>query len=347
MSTVRTKKKKKMRTGDKVMLTIAIIMIVVAVLALAVIALMNSSIFQDSQVGEGGFNNSYATDESIRDKQVNFLLCGVDKDKGRGTNLTDVIMVVNYDISAKKVNILQIPRDTVVDEDKYPTGGTHKINAIYNQSIKKYGNKAGINGLVTAINENFKLPIDHYVTVTMEDFRGIVDALGGLEITSDYAFTSVDGYKIKKGTQLMDGQTAEAFVRERKHVPGGDATRQKNQRVFLSALMDRLLEATAADLAKMVPTLVGMVGTDMTPNTILEFAKMAQGLEKSNIIFHSLPGKYGSYDGYSVFSMNAEKTAELLNQYFRPYSDPVAVSELGIKQVFDTTTVEDDAQPMQ
>lgn len=133
-----------MRTGDKVMLTIAIIMIVVAVLALAVIALMNSSIFQDSQVGEGGFNNSYATEESIRDKQVNFLLCGVDKDKGRGTNLTDVIMVVNYDISAKKVNILQIPRDTVVDEDKYPTGGTHKINAIYNQSIKKYGNKAGI-----------------------------------------------------------------------------------------------------------------------------------------------------------------------------------------------------------
>lgn len=68
--------------------------------------------------------------------------------------------------------------------------------------------------------------------------------------------------------------------------------------------MDRLLEATAADLAKMVPTLVGMVGTDMTPNTILEFAKMAQGLEKSNIIFHSLPGKYGSYDGYSVFSMS-------------------------------------------
>lgn len=39
------------------------------------------------------------------------------------------------------------------------------------------------NGLVTAINENFKLPIDHYVTVTMEDFRDIVDALGGLEIT--------------------------------------------------------------------------------------------------------------------------------------------------------------------
>ena len=344
MSTVRTKKKKKMRTRDKVMLTISIIMIVAAVLALAAVALMNSSIFQDPNVGLGGWTNDHKTDASIRDKQVNFLLCGVDKDQGRGTNLTDVLMVVNYDIAAKKANILQIPRDTVVDEDKYPTGGTHKINAIYNRSDKTNG---GINGLVTAINDNFKLSVDHYVTVTMEDFRDIVDALGGLEITSDYEFTSVDGYKIKKGTQLMDGQTAEAFVRERKHVPGGDATRQKNQRVFLSALMDRLLDATAGDLAKMVPTLVGMVGTDMTPSTILEFAKMAQGLEKENIVFHSLPGRYGSYDGYSVFSMNAEKTAEMLNQYFRPYSDPVAASELGIKQVFDTATVEDDAQPMQ
>ena len=352
MSTVRTKKKKKMKTKDKVMLIVSVVMIVVAVTTLLVVAMMNSSLFQDVQ-GGGGLTGSYATAPEIKEKTVNFLLCGIDRDptkKDRGTNLSDVIMVVNYDIAAKKVNILQIPRDTYVDTNKYPTGGPGKINGIYNQSIKKYGDKAGINGLVKAINENFKLPIDHYVTISMDAFRDVVDTLGGVEIELEEGFStsswSAKRFTFKAGKQKINGEQAEALVRERKNT-GGDFGRQKHQRVFLTALMDRLLAASTSELVKMMPTLVSKVKTDMTPNMILDFARVAQGLQKSNIVFHTVPGRTGTYNGYSIFSIDKQSTADILNQYFRPYSDSVPVQELGIIQPLDgKNTIEDEPHAM-
>ena len=246
MTADKVKKKKKMKTKDKVMLIISIIMIIVAGLALAAVVLMNTGLFS-----EGDLNASMATKPEISHLTKNFLVCGYDTDNEkknlsyRRNHMADVIMVVNYDISAKKVNILQIPRDTYID-DKYPTGKTNKINAVTNQSEKKGG---GIEGLATVINETFDIPIDYYVTITMDSFRGIVDVLGGIEIDSPTAFTSNEGYKIKKGKQLMSGQIAEAFVRERKN-NGGDFGRQRSQRIFLSALMDRLLDASTGELTK-------------------------------------------------------------------------------------------------
>ena len=336
-------KKKKMRTRDKVLLTVSIIMIVLSVLALAGVLLMNTSIFQDPTF-QGGTTNSFATPNSIREKTMNFLICGIDYEEGRSGKLTDVIMVANYDIAAKKINIMQIPRDTYI-ADEYPTGKTNKINAIYNQK------KGGINVLMEAINENFDLPIDHYVTITMDSFRNIVDALGGITVDSPFAFTR-KGQKIVKGKQLMDGKKAEVFVRERKLLPNGDADRQRSQRAFMSGLMDKLLSASAGDLAKMVPTLIQKVKTDLTAAQIIDLATQVQGVQKSDVVFHSIPGSFGMYrvssgQRLSVFSMNKEKTAQLLNEYFRPYSDDVPAEELGIIQIFDKVTVDDDNQTME
>lgn len=347
MTADKVKKKKKMKTKDKVMLIISIIMIIVAGLALAAVVLMNTGLFS-----EGDLNASMATKPEISHLTKNFLVCGYDTDNEkknlsyRRNHMADVIMVVNYDISAKKVNILQIPRDTYID-DKYPTGKTNKINAVTNQSEKKGG---GIEGLATVINETFDIPIDYYVTITMDSFRGIVDVLGGIEIDSPTAFTSNEGYKIKKGKQLMSGQIAEAFVRERKN-NGGDFGRQRSQRIFLSALMDRLLDASTGELTKMMPTLLGKVTTNLTLAEMLDLAKQAQGPEKSNIVFHSAPGSSGSYkvasgQKLSIYSLNKALMADLLNQYFRPYSDDVPAEELGIIQVFDKVTVEDTQEAM-
>ncbi len=344
MSEIKVKTKKKMKTKDKVLLIVSIVMIVVSALALAAVVLMNTSLFEDPNVGSGGMTQSFVTPEPIQEKTMNFLICGIDYTTDRSsTRLSDVIMVANYDISAKKINIIQIPRDTYV-ADKYPTGKTNKINAIYNQK------KGGINVLMEVINDNLGLPIDHYVTVTMDSFRGIVNALGGIEVDSPFAFTR-KGQTIVKGKQIMDGEKAQVFVRERKLLPNGDADRQRSQRAFLSGLMDELLQATPGELAKMIPTLITEVKTDLKATEMIDLAKQVQGLQKSDIVFHSTPGSFGMYEvssgqRLSVYSMNKEKTAELLNQYFRPYSDPIPAEELGIIQIFDKVTYEDDAQNM-
>ncbi len=329
-----------------VMLIVSIAMIAISILILVGVVVMNSNPFSDGELAQ-----SMTTQSEIVHMTKNFLVCGYDTDADSGyafrrNKLADVIMVVNYDITAKKVNILQIPRDTYI-ADKYPTGSTNKINAVTNQSEKKGG---GITGLATVISETLNLPIDHYITITMDSFRDVVDALDGIEIDSPTAFTTVDGIRIKQGVQIMDGKTAEAFVRERKN-NGGDFGRQRSQRIFLSALLDRLVESSTAELTKIVPTLLGKVTTDMTLSQLLELATQAKQLEKANIVFHTAPGSSGMYRvssgrNLSVFSMNKELMANMLNQYFRPYSDPVPAEEIGVIQIFDKVTVEDDNQSM-
>ncbi|MBQ4153052.1 MAG: hypothetical protein IJD11_01730, partial [Oscillospiraceae bacterium] len=128
-----------MSTRDIVMLVVSIVMIVVAVVVLAGVVLMNSNLFS-----EGELTQSIATQSEIVHKTKNFLIVGYDTDQESGyayrhsLKLADVIMVMNYDITGKKANILQIPRDTYI-ADEYPTGKTNKINAVTNQSEKKGG----------------------------------------------------------------------------------------------------------------------------------------------------------------------------------------------------------------
>ena len=75
MSAAKSKtKKKKMKTKDKVLLTVSIVMIVLALLALAGVLLMNTSIFQDPNIGEGGMTNSFATPNEIKEKTYNELI---------------------------------------------------------------------------------------------------------------------------------------------------------------------------------------------------------------------------------------------------------------------------------
>src|SRR5699024_10159884 len=102
--------------------------------------------------------------------------------------LTDVIMVVQIDLETGSVSALQIPRDTWVGTNVSETG---KINAVYGLS--------GIDGLAEVIYDRLLIPIDHYVTVDMDGFIAIVDAIGGVTITIDETFT-LEGVTFTPGT---------------------------------------------------------------------------------------------------------------------------------------------------
>lgn len=82
--------------------------------------------------------------------------------------------------------------------------------------------------------------IDYYFRLNFSGFTGIVDALGGITVDNDVAFTK-GNYTYPVGKVQMDGKMALTFARERYSFVDGDIQRGKNQLKVISAIIDKAL----------------------------------------------------------------------------------------------------------
>lgn len=322
------KEKPKTSLKDKIIIIILSVVIAVSLLCVAAVFLLNSSFLAERR-STGGIDNpngaieeEIATPPEAKGKTTNFLICGIDyqRESGRG-KLTDVIMVASFDVEAKSVEILQIPRDTYIGED-YPTG---KINAIYGQ--EKNG---GVDGLSKRISRTLKLPIDHYVTINMDSFINVVDKIGGVEVDVPKRIV-LEGVIIEAGPQTLDGKHAEIFVRERKSYSNGDLGRMEMQKLFLKSLVNKMFSLGTTKMIGLATTLIDEVTTDLTLAQMLSYYQDFTKVNKDNgINFHVLPTTSAKNKDLFVFSIMKYPAADMLNTFFRPYTEDVSADELNV-----------------
>jgi anionic cell wall polymer biosynthesis LytR-Cps2A-Psr (LCP) family protein len=204
--------------------------------------------------------------------------------------------------------------------------------------------------LVDTINSQFQLSIDHYMTIGCNDISNVVDALGGLPCYVPQSVNAPGHYgydprkpTIKKGQHTLTGKEAEWLVRDRHSYAEADIGRQKMQRVFLAAMVNRAKTIGISDCLKLLPEIWGNFKTDYTIDEIKELAKSAINIPNENIKSFMVPGESATiyepspgawdYDHYSIYSIHKRETAELLNQYFRPAGTAIPVESLGITEV--------------
>ena len=98
----------------------------------------------------------------------------------------------------------------------------------------------------------------------------IVNALGGVDVDSPYAFTTTHGkYEIKQGMNHLNGDMALGFVRERYSFSSGDNQRGKNQEILLAALINKAMSpAILRDMGTLISTLGENVETNMGSDQI-------------------------------------------------------------------------------
>ena len=109
--------------------------------------------------------------------QYSVLFLGFEPDEYN----TDIMWIFQFDIGHGKLNILQIPRDTCLPD--YTSSVTKKFNSIYTMGNPEIN--PPIQRTVNAVQENFGIPIDAYVTTTCPDIVEIIDILGGIPIHID------------------------------------------------------------------------------------------------------------------------------------------------------------------
>ena len=119
---------------------------------------------------------------------------------------SDVVMILHLDPSKHRLSILSVPRDLFVPNAR--TEGANKIDAALYE---------GPSQLVSAINENLGIPIQHYVVLNFDTFANVVDALGGVKMYfPEPVFDAYSGLQVfTPGCVKLDGLHALQVVRAR------------------------------------------------------------------------------------------------------------------------------------
>ena len=291
------------------------------------------------------------TDEEYKGDVVNILVCGIDYEEGRNYSndptsndgMTDMILYVQFDIKNGALRMLQIPRNSLVTtKNKKITLSNGKTYAATNYQINSVAisNGGSIAALADVIYDQFRLPIDYYVTVDMQALVDMVDNFGGIEVYIPHDM-SYGGSKLLKGYRNLNGASAEFFVRCR-HGDGyanSDIDRLNMQRYFYAGLFKRARAMGVTDILNQLPLVFkNYIKTDMDISTIARLVVSFLKLDSSNIILAQTPvfmgvpnvGKTDTFAGYSCVVPDAGSIANLLNQYFCTYTGPIDVSEMNL-----------------
>lgn len=264
----------------------------------------------------------------------NILLLGVDARNFEKTDRSDSMIILSVNRDEAKAKMASIMRDTWVS---FP--GTSKSGKINAGTV--YG---GPELTIKTINAYLGTDIKSYVMVNFRDIVQIVDMLGGVDIEitdGELAIVNrlADGYTddYKGALQLdhaglvhMSGALALAYARDRSSTSAGDFDRVKRQRILLCAMLEAAQGKSAAELIPIVPTLMGMVKTNLTLGDVLSLVPTALDVDVDNIPDMTIPAegtyKSGMMGGVWKIVPNFETNKSLLHDFI--YNDGAALEEL-------------------
>ncbi len=346
----RRKKKKKTPLWLPLAVTLAVVAVLSGVVVYAVSMMNKVEENLKPEENAASLVEEIQTLEEYKGDVVNILVCGIDYEEGRayssdGTNdgMTDMILYCQFDIKGGALRMLQIPRNSLVaTQNRKITLSNGKTYAASNYQINSVAlsNGGNIAALAEVIYDQYKLPIDYYVTIDMQALVEMVDNFGGIEvyIPHDMSFA---GSALKQGYRNLDGTSAEFFVRCR-HGEGyanSDIDRLNMQRYFYAGLFKRVRSMGVTDVIAQLPLIFNnYIHTDMDLATIAKMLVSFTRIDSANIMLAQTPvfmgvpnvGKTDSFDGYSCVVPDAGSIAELLNTYFRTYTGPVSAEELNL-----------------
>ena len=222
----------------------------------------------------------------------------------------NILAVVNPE--TKQVALINTPRDYYVDlagtdsKDKLTHAGLYGVET----SMATLGNLYGVN-------------VEHYIRINFAGFISIIDAIGGVDVYSDQAFTSVgspgyyDPTTFAEGWNHLDGKSALAFARERHAFKTGDIQRGINQMKVIDAMVEKLKSpALLMSFSKLMDAMADCFVTSLSQEQISALVRMQlSDLSSWDIQSYSVTGtgakssKCYSAKGQSLYVMKPDENS--------------------------------------
>ena len=193
------------------------------------------------------------------------------------TSRSDVNMMACVNPTTKQVLLVSVPRDAYVEIPGITYGEKDKLT---------HAGMYGIQYSIASMENIFDLDIDYYVRINFTSLIMMVDALGGVNVDSECAFSTYykqyneatdtwSYYEYAKGINHLDGVHALVFARERMNLAGGDYQRARNQQLVIEALLEKIKSpAFLTGYTGLLSSLEGKMDTNLTSQQIASLVKM-------------------------------------------------------------------------
>lgn len=269
----------------------------------------------------------------------NYLLIGSDSREGSNSSVagdavsgqrSDTTMVAHVSADNSRVDIISIPRDTMVTIPacNLASGGTtaYVPAGMFNSAFSSGDSLASaIACTMATVETNTGVRIDGYALVDFSGFEAIVDELGGIEVNvPERMVSSKAGLDVQPGPQTMDGATALAYSRARIFEVGGgdgsDLSRISRQQDVVNGIMSKLFSLdSVAHPVRTYNTLQAINQNAVLSDNLNSYfgvGGLALTLSKASINYYTTPTVPYTYDYNRVMW-----TQETLNMWQNVHDD--------------------------
>ena len=209
---------------------------------------------------------------------------------------SDVNILVAVNPETKQILLLNTPRDYYVEN----TAGYYQRDKLTHCGMY------GIGCSMDTLGNLYDVDIRYYVRINFSGFKKLIDALGGITVYSDYAFTAICRTEIAEGENHLSGQQALDFARERYTLTGGDNERGRHQMQVITAVIEKATSGTTivSNYSDIMASVEGMFTMNIPIEMVSNLMKMQlSDMARWNIVSYAVTGADSMEECYSCMGM--------------------------------------------
>lgn len=238
----------------------------------------------------------------------------------------DLLVLLVLNEQDKTCTMLQIDRNTMTNvrvldgNDQFEGTALEQICMAHD-----YGSTPEIrcqNTVETLSQMLYDVPVDNYVSLTMDGITALNDAVGGVTVTIEDDFTGVDDTLIKGETVTLLGEHAENFVRARMTMEDDPSNRARmsRHRAYMTALVKQMrtkVEEDAGFALEVYSAVADYLTTDCAVDELSEYAAALSEYTLAGIVTPEGELEQGEHE---EFYPDEEQLMQLvIDMFYEPY----------------------------
>ena len=192
----------------------------------------------------------------------------------------DTLILITFNPKTLNATMLSIPRDSYVPIACWGDKAENKIT---------HAAGYGTDCMMNTIEDYFDVNIDYYAKINFKGLVKLVDALGGVEIDVDQRLCTDNSNReyevcVEPGKQVLDGEHALVYARNRKALKNGDFGRGQHQQELVKAMINKMKTVkNVSTFMEILNTISNSMDTNLTTKQILSFYNVGKDIIKKSV----------------------------------------------------------------
>jgi len=275
---------------------------------------------------------------NIRDpNKYTFLILGLDEEEYN----TDVIMTVTFDTENHILNVVSIPRDTLVNVEwslKLANSILANMRIKFkSETDREKREELAMQGAVERFADLLGYEPDRWITVNMKGFAALIDAIGGVDFNVPVNMEYHDPYQnlhisYSRGMHRgLTGKQALEILRFRSYA-SADIGRINTQQLFLTAAVEQILaKKSSINITSLADIIKNHIKTNISLNHLIWFGLRFMEMEAKNVSFAQVPANSMDFVGRQGYvTIYVDEWLEMLNERLNPFFNDKTPEDLSI-----------------